>query len=299
MGVRGSVLTTDEHLGIRATVRGLVVGGVSLDGDTRQGLAVARESLPRGRHQPRLVCSQELARARGLTGCLAVPWERPFQLGKLAMSLSAAGAAPGSALIRLRVGDRDVLDARGAANPELAAWTVAPIPSVSVVIVDAQRAELDRQPAPWGTTLDRIQQAGGAVWDDPLLAWVAATQLVGQGHRVSVSAALRRAWKAHALAVPGDVRQRRQPALQLLSAREATARPVLAVIDPARPAPADARFVYASRLACGRQIDELVLQSGAVQVLAVGDGARALADRLASKGLQTTALSAALQQSLV
>ena len=87
----------------------------------------------------------------------AVPWGKPFQLGRLTLALLPAGAGPGSSLLRLHVGGTTLLVATGARPDALPLGAALEVREADVLVVDG--AALQRPHTPISALDDLLTAA--------------------------------------------------------------------------------------------------------------------------------------------
>jgi putative mRNA 3-end processing factor len=294
-------------------------GRLWLDGKARRGIGFLQAWDGRRQGSGRLLCSSRVAdllQARGGSP-LAVPFGRPFQMGRLALELLPAGSSPGSAMLRMHMDGRVVLFA-AAARPD-ALPTAEPLEwrEADAIVVDASRAEAPHVSV---ASLEAwLERAVAAVQGGARLALqcpdaaVAIAVLLSCGARVPVALSPRLAAQArrygHAgVALPlsfTPASRKVGPVLWLhdapLAALTVDARWLLApdVLAPALQAAAATEGFSFSRLAGGTALDDLVAASGARTVLAYGAGAMALCQRLSANGSTCIILAAQAQLRLM
>lgn len=309
----------EQQYGVRASARGWQIASarLSLDGDTRQRVGFIADFDGKRRIRSRALCSAGVAAALpGAGGCLTPPWGKPFQLGKLAVALLAAGSSPGAAMLRLHLNGQTILDARHFAALALPGTPPAEFREAQGILLDASAGHLSAaSPADlqqWLLDLS-ARLADGPMQltvDDAFLGAWAAHWLVAQRPEVSLqlSAPLRRAWNWLSPEAPAPRRSGRPNALRLqVAMRQGGAAEDLqwALHDPLLAPPAAAERALAfRRTAVGAQIDTAIAQTGATWALLQDDaedhpGASALAERLEKLGVQTWLLRPARQMQLV
>lgn len=252
----------------------------------------------------------------GEGGCLTPPWGKPFQLGKLAVALLAAGSSPGAAMLRVHLNGQTILDARHFAALALPGTPPAEFREAQGILLDASAGHLS------ATSPTDLQQwlldlnarlADGPIQltvDDAFLGAWAAHWLVAQRPevRLRLSAPLRRAWSWLSPGAPAPRRSGppKGPQLQVAMRQGAAANGGRwALHDPLlAPPPAAERALAFRRSAVGHQIDTAIAQTGATWALLQDDaedhpGASALAKRLEKLGVQTWLLRRARQMQLV
>lgn len=263
----------------------------------------------------RLLCSTTLAALLGTTRPpLAIPYGKPFQLGLQAIELLPAGSSPGSAMLRTQVGDRTVLFAGAARLDTLPGATPLEWREADVVVVDAELAATALANLDTLTqAVDRavVEAANGrpVLWrvEQPTVA-LAVLALVAGRVPVRLAPTLQQLWRRSVAAgvllpLPGSVRravakprmaQGRAslwlwPVAGALPA-ELQGLPTTLVAEDVAPqamtAANAAQGLGFSRRASGEAVDAIALASGAVDVVAVGRGAAALALRLQAHGLR-------------
>lgn len=320
------MVVTGEAFGIRAR-EGLHLAGprLWLDGETRRGLAFVPAWDGRQRRPGRVLCSQTLAEltSSGRVMPLAIPYGKPFQLGRLTVELLPAGGSPGAALLRAHLDGRSLLFAQAARTPPLP--TAAPVQwrEADVLVLDATgaaQAGLDpeglRQAAE--AAILRLQTGPGLVWlvESPTLA---LEILAAVGARVGVAVApslqaLARRYHRAGVALPAARTAGRKPSGQpglviwpladvaKLPDPWATLPRWLLATEPEGPAAAAVRaersFAMAPR-AFGAELEALAVQSGAPEIVLYGAGAAGLGARLEARGLRCWWLQADAQLQLV
>lgn len=308
---------------VRSEVHGIRArGGVHvpaarlwLDGEASHGLRFLAELDERSRGSRRRVCSAPLAELLPSTATrpLAVPYARPFQLGRIAVELLPAGSSPGSAMLRAHLDGRAVLFA-GPARLD-AAPTAEPIAwrEADILVLDATLAEREL-PGPVGLVPEVDAAVAHAavfgqldwVFDTATVALDALTLVAG---RVPVTLSTRLARLAGRYIAAG----RRLPAARnhtkhnvnagltlRMQSDVAAAMPLLGdrwlAAEDAGPqalaAVGASRGFAVSRRAAGTDLDGLALASGATLVVATGAGAAALCARLQQRGVRCVHLLA-------
>jgi len=289
-----------------------------LNGDTSQGLGFLSQFDAGRRRRSRIVCSQPLAALLGDGGAtpLAVPFERPFQLGPIAVELLPAGASPGSALLRTHIGARTWLFAGAARLDVLPTAEPLALRETDVLVLDAQlaeakllscaqlRAALDEALAMVAAGATLVWLIGQATVALDVLAW-------GQAHvpvhlAPSFATLARRYRRAGGSLPPGGSAHRQRPPGRLVLWPDAELRRLPPDLARARrwlvAEVADAkeqvsrgceRGLAFSRRASGMELDDLAQASGTSHVAAYGVGAQALCTRLAARGLTCSVLGGA------
>lgn len=286
-----------------------------LDGEAPQGLRFLAELDERSRGSRRRVCSAPLAELLPATATrpLAVPYARPFQLGRIAVELLPAGSSPGSAMLRAHLDGRAVLFA-GPARLDTAP-TAEPIAwrDADILVLDATLAER-ALPGPAGLAPE-VDAAVAHTAVFGRLDWVFATATVALdaltlvGGRVPVTLSPRLTRLAGRYIAAG----RRLPAARNTGRRHANAGLTLRIesdVAAALPVQGDrwlaaedvgtqalaavgaTRGFAVSRRAAGADLDALALASGAAVVVATGAGAAAFCARLQAQGVRCVHLLA-------
>lgn len=288
------------HLGLRLGADGLRIThpSLSLDGDSRRGIAFVAEVDGRRRTAARVLCSMATARARGWVGAMTPPWGKPFQLGRLALAVLPAGSGPGAACLRMHIDGVTILDARLGRMDPLPGCEAPELREADAVLVDARWAAVESATvaALRSFLLAEAGRGGVVQWHDATLAWSARALLAGEGVAVRPSPMLLRAWRR----LPSGGRVRKGlPSLAFVLDTEGHGAVTAAVYDPRQPSPPRSGLAIA-RQACGTQLDQMVAAVGAREVLALdAAGAAVLAKRLAGTGVQVTLLHRAEQLGLV
>ncbi len=297
-----------------------------LDGRPRGEIAWAGRPGVRMRRRGRLICSSDLLvmLPRG-PAPLGLPFDRPLALGRFAVSLSPAGSGPGSSVLRLADNTLSISIATCARPIPLAAAPACLFQRSDVIVVDASEAALSPVPlAELDHALERLAQraAGGdaiVVCADFAVALTVAARLSTEMRpRLAAGfASLHRHLRVAAEAIrPSRQRRQRSPICHIMPPRAATKWPAelpRLVLDSAMTAalPDDGRafnpveqrggveilpFGWRAR---GEEVDALVVASGAMDVVAIGDGAAALSARLSATGARIVALHDELQLQLL
>jgi hypothetical protein len=280
-----------------------------LDGRARGDLAFVGELCGLPSKSSRILCSAELLQIWGETSrtMLAPPMGTRFQLGELHLELMNAGSTPGAAALAIEGGERDLLVAT-CARPDPLPLT-APLPpfDADVIVVDASLAAVAH--ASVAELRFAVDEAlamclpggrSGVVWlfDDEAIA-LAVAALVGNRAPLYASLGFKRwYWRytGAALPVPRIRRlgHKAAPGSFILwpasRAEELTVRGTddfawtlaATLADAARADEVGAEFALpVSRRAAGTQLDQMIVQCGARDVVAIGAGAARLAERLA------------------
>lgn len=278
-----------------------------LDGRPRGGLAFAPDFNPRAARTGRIVCSEELRRMWGdvQASPLTPPFCERFRLGELHLELLPAGSTPGAAMLAIEGRERDVLIATVARPDPLPLAMPMPPFDVDVLLVDAQLAGVAHASVPEmqfaiDESLAALEGGGrGVVWlfDDPMIA-LALASLVGNRAPIYANLGLKRwSWRYQdaALPVPRIRRLGSQAAPGSFVFWPASRAPELAerdvddfswtlaaeLADATRADQVGAEHVLpVTRRATGTELDAIVRETGAVDVVAIGAGAPLLATRL-------------------
>lgn len=280
-----------------------------LDGKARGDLAFVGELRGVPPKASRILCAAQLLDLWGATApsLLAPPMRERFRLGELHLELLGAGSTPGAAMLAIEGAERDLLIATCARPDPLPLTTPMPAFDADVIVVDASLAAVEHASvAELRFAVDEAVsalagEAAGVVWlfDDEAIA-LAVASLVGNRAPLYGNLGFKRWYWRYAgasLAVPRVRRLGVQAASgsfvlwpvgrasELLSRGTENFAWTLAAehADAARADQVGAETpLPVSRRAAGTQIDAMITQSGARDVVAVGAGAAALARRLAA-----------------
>ncbi len=289
---------SDQYGELRVTARGLWLGGVSLDGEVRRGVGVLCDARKGVRAHANLLCSQELALCTGMQRGLFVPWQQALTLGRLAVALSPAGAGPGTALARVHAAGRDWLDARAACLEPLPGFAPAEVPRTDVVVINARLAGRACANTPHlRLFLSNVPSSSAVVFDDPLLAFAAATALSELGRPWRGAKGLAQAWRRRlGHLTPRATKGKGDPiVLSLLG--DAPPSAAFFVGDASHGLPEGVERLPLTRSLHGEQAAALVRACGATVVVAVGSDGAALAAQL--PGVLVIVLRALAQPLLV
>ena len=280
-----------------------------LDGKARGELAYVAELGKRTVRHGRLLCAPELVRLWGQApkAPLTPPMGQRFRLGPFHLQLMPAGSTPGASLLSIEGQDRDVLVATCARLDTLPLATPMQPFDADVLVVNSQlagfeHASVAKLTEEVGGAIDEVRNGlRGVVWllDDPMVA-MAVASLVGERAPLYGSLGFKR-WQqryvAAGLSVPRIRRMgaSAQPGAFVLwpvdRAKDLHGRDVddftwtlaAQLADHVRADQVGAeRALPISRHAAGQELEQLVVTTGAKDVVALGDQAGVLAQRLAA-----------------
>lgn len=290
-----------------------------LDGRQRAGLAFVSDVRARPVRMSRVLCSADLARiwGAGPSRPLAPPFCEAFKLGRLGVELLPAGGSPGSAMLAIEGGERDLLIADAARPDPLPPGPAMPSFDADVLVLDARLGAVEHATVGHlrfavSEAVDQLHQgARGAVWlcDDPVVS-LAIAHAVGDGAPIYANLAVKRlSWRylAAGFAVPIIHRLGAKaptgsfviwPARRADDLADRDTDDFLWTLVAERADDAMADQVGAehalpfARRAAGTELDRLALDTGARDVVALGAGAAALCSRLADRGVRGWILQA-------
>lgn len=273
-----------------------------LDGQARGEIAWLGRLGPAVRRRGRVVCSEALASllGPGAGRPLALPFGQPWRLGSSQLTLSPAGSGPGSSLLYVEDDHGRLLVATAARLDLYSGGDGAEIPACDVIVVDAQDVDA-AQSAPGALVAAlaalrlRAGSAGGWVGTDDVGVALKVAQIALEHGPVRFEgglASLVRRMPAEWLARADRGGARRRDLVHICSARRLSQVPPtlarLHVGDAAIDASCE-HLPWPWRPGAA-ELDQIVRRSGARTVIALGDGASALAQRLESRSLEVVAL---------
>ncbi len=278
-----------------------------LDGKARGELAFVPELVSGTVRTGRILCSAELLRIWGEVPRtpLAPPFGERFRLGQLHLELLPAGSTAGAALLSIEGAERDMLIATAARLDTLPLAQPVPAFDADVIVIDAQLAAIEHVSAKQlreavDAAIEQLRAGRrGLVWlfDDAMIA-LSVAAIVGDRAPLFGSLGFKRWQKRHAaasLSLPTIRRLGQRAAVgsfvlwpvsraQELAVRDVDDFAWTLAAERADSVRADhvgaEQCLPVSRRATGKQLDQLVIETGAKDVVALGAGAGMLADRL-------------------
>ena len=242
----------------------------------------------------RVLATPQAANLAGLTAgrALQVPYGQPFQLGAGVVELLPSGASLGGAIARLHAKGKTILAVRSAALEPLPSCPPLQLREADVLLLDAGLADARAlTPPELRAHLQADMAAPARVWllQQPLTA---LDLLLWADGALRVAPSILRLVQRSNLGVLAPRSAGRQPQGVLLWPLSQSARlpaawldvPRTVVAEPDTPLPPDATHLPYSRRLTGDALVELARQAACPTVLAWGQGAQSLADRLAAAG---------------